>query len=211
MLTPVALLVHLAMWQHKLLILHLVIHKLPVADMFFVLICRPHFVSKLPPLLSLHMLENTTRVETRIELAVRLSSFGMDEFAVWSRTGLSKLAQFLLWVSKYTLWVGAVREVFAVLFRVVGDLLSWRWVATGAFEILTCCSEFADITGINWRSVFSRWRLVGIGTVLLRAVLIEPANGLPGWLWLGAFNLHGRGHIAHGGPSTIRHDTILNI
>ncbi len=158
------------------------------------------------------MLEYTTRIETGIKLAICLSGLWVDKFAVWPSTSFAELAQLLLRVSKHAFWIGAVGEIFAVLFCMIGDLLSWRWMTAGTFEILTRCGEFADITGIDWCSVFSCGRLMGIGTVLLCAVLIEPANSLPWWLLLRALYLHGRGHIfVIGGSSTIREDTIFRM
>lgn len=92
MLTPSSVVLNLGLWQHKLLIFHLIIDKLPIADVLLLLIRCPDFVTKLATLLSLCMFENASGVQARIEFAVCFGSLGMYEFAIWSGAGPAEFA-----------------------------------------------------------------------------------------------------------------------
>jgi hypothetical protein len=175
-MTPISL---LGPRDDQLFLLAIVDHKLSLADVipFLIILRRPHLILVRTPFLALLVLIRTYCVEAGVEFAHCLD---VGEFATFSRAVCAIAAQWHRWVAKWTIWICAVWEEFAVLLCLMRFSLGRGGMARDSFAVLAGCFERTGVMNIDGCSGWSRWGLMCEWTVRFGALEVEFANGIRG-------------------------------
>lgn len=152
----------------------------------------PDFIFKFPSLLTLFMFIWAGGIQTGIELARDL---GVSKFAVRGCAVSTVAAQWHCRMFKWTSGICTIREVFAVHFGLVCNLLSWGWMPTSTLPVLASSTKGTNIINIDSCARGCGWRLMCEFAVLVRAGEVVFARvvcrrGLP--LLLRHLYIHGR-------------------